>query len=387
MNDHPSAPATGKRRVLFPFVGDTVGGSHISALELVAGLDSDRFEPIVLVHRKGRLRSYLNGRGIAAEQAPDLGLGLFSKKTSRNILPAMTLAAPLLVGFLRRLRIDIVHTHDVRMHFHWGPAAKLVGASFVLHQRTVSRSRHNFSFRFADSILVASEYTRDHLPPVIAARVQVVRNPFRPPRSTEDRGLCRDRLLAAANKSSHAKTIIGYVANFMHHKRPLVFVEMAARLRDRFGDELFFPMFGETDRDETIRHQVSAKIAEYDLTSRCVFMEPRFPIEPWIMGCNVLVAPAVGEPHGRTLVEAMLCGTPVVAADDGGHKEIIRHRETGLLVPSDDAAAFAGAVAELHENPEMAKSIAVRAKATALTTYSVEAHVERVQSIYDSLPR
>ena len=98
------------------------------------------------------------------------------------------------------------------------------------------------------------------------------------------------------------------------------------------------------------------------------------------------MVPAVGDAFGRTLVEAMLCGTPVVAADDGGHREVIRHGETGLLVRADDAAAFAEGVAELFENPQMAKAIASTAKTTALTTYSVESHVERVQSIYDSLP-
>ena len=92
-------------------------------------------------------------------------------------------------------------------------------------------------------------------------------------------------------------------------------------------------MFGDTDRvrDKSLKHEVTRKIAEHGLASQCVLMGPRFPIEPWIMGCDMLVAPAVNETFGRTLVEAMLCGTPVVAADDGGHKEIIRHGETGTV--------------------------------------------------------
>ena len=388
MSDRASAPAIGVRRVLFPFVGDTVGGSHISALELVRALDASRFEPVVAVHREGKLRSFLEGRRMAAERAPKLGLDPFSGNWMQDVA-ATLLTVPRLARFLRGLRIDIVHTHDARMHFLWGPAAKLARARFVLHLRARVQSRIGISSRFADSILAISEYCRNQYPPVIAARAQVVLNPFRPPSSAEDRGLCRVRLLAAAKGSPQARSIVGYVANFMHRKRPLVFVEMAARLRARFGDEFFFPMFGETDgtRDETIKYRVNAKISEYGLSSRCVLMGAQFPIEPWIMGCDMLVAPAVKEPYGRTLVEAMLCGTPVVAADDGGHREIIRHGETGILVPADDAAAFAGAVAELHEQPGMANTIAAAAKATALTTYCVKTHVERVQSIYDSLPR
>ena len=385
MNERLSALA---RRVLFPFVGDRVGGSHISALELVEGLDPNRFEPIVTLHREGVLRSYLDCRDMAAEWAPGLGLDPFSGNRAQDAA-ATLLTIPRLVRFLRRLRIDIVHTHDARMHFLWGPAAKLAQARFVLHLRGSMQSRINISSRFADCILAVSEYCRDRYSTEIADRVRVIRNPFHPPCSSEDRELCRHRLLAVVNAPPQTMAVIGYVSNFLRRKRPLIFVEMAARLRDRFETELFFPMFGETDStpDKEVKHQVNAKISEYGLTSQCVLMGWRYPIEPWIMGCDVLVAPAVREPFGRTLIEAMLCGTPIVAADDGGHKEIIRHGETGLLVRADEAAAFAGAVAELYTQPRMAKAIAARAKTAALATYSVEAHVDKVQSIYDSLWR
>ena len=375
------------RRVLFPFVGDTVGGSHLSALELVDGLDPARFEPIVAVHRKGKLRSYLSDRGIACERAPEFGRDPLSGNWVQDVA-ATLMTVPRLVRFLRHSHIDIVHTHDARMHFLWGPAAKLARARFVLHLRARVQSRISVSSRFADSILAISEYCRQEFPPAVAIRAQVVLNPIRPRDLVGDREECRQRLLMAPNGSLQFKAVVGYVANFRHGKRPMIFVEMAARLRNRLGDGLFFPMFGEMDgvRDETIKHQVNAKIGQHDLTSHCVLMGARFPIEPWIMGCDVLVVPAVGDAFGRTLVEAMLCGTPVVAADDGGHREVIRHGETGLLVRADDAAAFAEGVAELLENPQMAKAIASTAKTTALTTYSVESHVERVQSIYDSLP-
>ena len=105
------------------------------------------------------------------------------------------------------------------------------------------------------------------------------------------------------------------------------------------------------------------------------------------MGLDVLVAPAMGEGFGRTLVEAMLCGTPVVAADDGGHREIIRHGETGFLVQPDNPEAFAVAVLDLLENPRLADAVATAAKEEALRKYSVEAHVEKVQAVYDAVLR
>ena len=196
-------------------------------------------------------------------------------------------------------------------------------------------------------------------------------------------------LLKAGNASPHTSAVVGYVANFMQRKRPVEFVEIAQRLRQRLGERMFFPMYGETDgtRDKRLKEEVVERIVKYDLTTQCRLMGPRFPIEPWMMGLDALVVPAVREPFGRTLVEAMLCGTPVVAADDGGHREIIRHGETGFLVQPDKPEAFADAVVDLLEDSELAAAIASAAKEEALQRFSVRAHVEQVQAVYESVLR
>jgi hypothetical protein len=49
-------------------------------------------------------------------------------------------------------------------------------------------------------------------------------------------------------------------------------------------------------------------------------MGSRMPIEPWLSGCDLLIAPAIDEPFGRTLVEAAMVGTPVIATDDHRHR-------------------------------------------------------------------
>ena len=60
-------PGSARRRVCFPFVGDSVGGSQISAAALIAGLRGSRYEPLVVVHRDGPLQDYLRQQDIAFE--------------------------------------------------------------------------------------------------------------------------------------------------------------------------------------------------------------------------------------------------------------------------------------------------------------------------------
>jgi glycosyltransferase involved in cell wall biosynthesis len=59
---------------------------------------------------------------------------------------------------------------------------------------------------------------------------------------------------------------------------------------------------------------------------------------------DVCVIPSHYEPFGLVAIEAMACGTPVVASDVGGLKFTVVPGETGLLVPPQDIPAFAEAI-------------------------------------------
>jgi glycosyltransferase involved in cell wall biosynthesis len=66
------------------------------------------------------------------------------------------------------------------------------------------------------------------------------------------------------------------------------------------------------------------------------------------------------------MMEAMAAGLPVVATAVGGVPELVRHRETGLLVSPGDVDSLAGAVAELLAAPAWAAALGARARDDAL---------------------
>ena len=61
-------------------------------------------------------------------------------------------------------------------------------------------------------------------------------------------------------------------------------------------------------------------------------------------GCDVLVLPSSSECFGLVQVEAMLCGTPVVATDIPGAREPVRVTGMGEIVPPRDTLALAQAI-------------------------------------------
>jgi glycosyltransferase involved in cell wall biosynthesis len=68
---------------------------------------------------------------------------------------------------------------------------------------------------------------------------------------------------------------------------------------------------------------------------------------------DILVHPALSEPFGRSIIEAMASGIPAVATRIGGMQESIEHEKTGLSVGPDDPAAVAQAVLRVMRDDEL----------------------------------
>ncbi|WP_118857720.1 glycosyltransferase family 4 protein [Sphingomonas mesophila] len=68
---------------------------------------------------------------------------------------------------------------------------------------------------------------------------------------------------------------------------------------------------------------------------------------------DVLLNPSVTEAFGNVTLEAMACGLPVVAASASGTTNLVRHGETGMLVPPKDVAAYADALEAYARDPEL----------------------------------
>jgi len=86
---------------------------------------------------------------------------------------------------------------------------------------------------------------------------------------------------------------------------------------------------------------------------------------------------------GGFLIEAMASGLPVAAADVGTARDIITHRETGLLVPARSAKALADAILKIYLDKVLASRLAARGRESVLEKYSAEAMARRIIGIYE----
>jgi glycosyltransferase involved in cell wall biosynthesis len=98
---------------------------------------------------------------------------------------------------------------------------------------------------------------------------------------------------------------------------------------------------------------------------------------------DVLVLPSFTEGFPQVLLEAMARGVPVAATAVGGVPRVVRDRVNGRIVAPGDAAAFAGAVAELLSDPAESTRLAAAGLATA-RGYTRTAQIESLNRFLDT---
>ena len=102
---------------------------------------------------------------------------------------------------------------------------------------------------------------------------------------------------------------------------------------------------------------------------------------------TVFVCPSEYEPLGIVNLEAMACGSAVVASDVGGIPEVVADGETGLLVPAGDEAALARAINALIRDPARAAEFGARGRQRAVAEFSWDRIAAQTAELYADLAR
>ena len=102
-------------------------------------------------------------------------------------------------------------------------------------------------------------------------------------------------------------------------------------------------------------------------------------------GADLFVWPAIGEPMGMAMLEAQGHGLPVVSARTRGVPDLVRHEETGLLVPEGDAGAFADAVEALLRAPERRRRMGRAARGRVAREHGFAAASDRIGELIETL--
>ncbi|WP_414561733.1 MULTISPECIES: glycosyltransferase family 4 protein [unclassified Anabaena] len=137
-------------------------------------------------------------------------------------------------------------------------------------------------------------------------------------------------------------------------------------------------LFGEQDYVQKLHQQV----AIMGLENRVKFLGFRSDIPQLMTACDLVAHTSTSpEPFGRVIVEAMLCGTPVVAAKAGGAVELVEHGSNGFLVTPGEPQELVQVIYTCLQETEITATIAKNAQAIARQRFDVTAINQQIASL------
>ncbi len=369
--------------ICVPFAGDRLGGSHVSLRGLLDALPDGLFRIIVIPEvADGRISEYFS----EYEQVEDPSAVKEAFEVGRSFgIGSAVRTLPRIFGrarLLRELGADIVHTNDGRSHASWALAAKLAGSRIVWHHRGDPDARGTSLLApiLADQIIAVSEYSLPRRRWGKLGKARVIHSPFDVEVSV-DRAKMRQRLLAELGCPNDA-IICSYFGQYIVRKRPTAFIDAVAELERISERPVVGVMFGEPE-DAKLHSEMQERL-DGASSPPVRLMGYREPGHQWIAACDALLVTALNEPLGRTLVEAMLVGTPVIATRSGGNAEALAPG-CGIIVLPDDPHAMAAAALELIEAPERCEALTRRARRMAEGRFASAHHVQQVCEVYREL--
>lgn len=158
----------------------------------------------------------------------------------------------------------------------------------------------------------------------------------------------------------------------------------AARLLTARGLKFTLRLVGDPDPDN-VAAVPKAKLQRWHDEGVVEWLGTRKDINAIWAASHVAVLPSYREGLPKALLEAAACGRPMVAADTPGCRRIVRHGETGLLVPPRDGAALANAIAALIEDPALAQRMGAQARMDTIEYYTSARVIEKTLGVYQRI--
>ena len=279
-----------------------------------------------------------------------------------------------LLHFVRRVRPTILHTHLVHADFHGLPAGRLARVPVLVS------TKHGFNpFRgsrvFAAADRAVGRLADEHiaisagLARYLAESEGFDEGEFEVVHYGIEPGPTPSPLPGAPRLA-----IVGRLIPIKGHD---VLLRALANVRDDVP-EVTLEIAGEGPLEPELR----ASAARLGLDESVSFLGRVAPAAPVFERAEVVVVPSFGEGFGMVALEAMERGRPVIACAVGGLPEIVSDGRTGLLVPTGDAEALAGAIRDVATDRARAAAMGAAGRARALEEFSQVRCTDRIEELY-----
>lgn len=375
-----------KKKILVIDPVDFVGGAELFNIDFLKKVNLDKFEVVLLTSGQ---EDYLKKLKKVSVKVLKFKFGRM-KKWRFKALKNLWQAVKMVKRTVKEEKIDLIHTNSIRAHIVGAVAAFLTRKKliWVIHDFTFPKFFVRRLIRVPQKILISSEavkkFTENQVPKKYWSKLVLVPN-----------GVDLEKIEKMAFKATLREELnlgpkvklVGMVGRIDWWKGQDSFIRAAAKVLAKLPQTRFL-IVGEASEHDEKTAQFKKKLEElqrdFDLGREVYFMGFKPNVWNVIKEFDVLVhASTEPEPFGRVVLEGMAVGTPVVASNLGGPKEIIIHKFNGLLVNPKDIDEMVRAIASVLENKDLAEKLKENGVRTIKRKYTLGKVVRSIEQVYE----
>ncbi|OQA56611.1 MAG: putative glycosyltransferase EpsD [Candidatus Omnitrophica bacterium ADurb.Bin277] len=340
-----------KIRLLFVITKLELGGAQTQLLSLVRHLDKSLYDLFLFTASTGELME-------EALSIPHVSV-YRSKWLERPIHPVKDFfALRELTLFIKKNRIDLVHTHSSKAGILGRWAARQAGVRGIFHTvhgwsfndfqaiylRQFYMGLERMTAKMTDRIIVVSGHDkRKGLALRIGDKSRYMIIPYGIERAAFGLG---DRSLRGELGIDDETFLVGTVACFKPQKAPEDFIKLAV-LISRNIPRAKFLMVG----DGVLKNKIERLILKTGLKSKVILTGWRRDIPKILSAMDLFVLTSLWEGLPIAVLEAMKSRIPVLATDTGGISEVISDGETGFLAACHDVPSMLEKALAIFRDP------------------------------------
>ena len=278
------------------------------------------------------------------------------------------------------------------IHAHYATHPALV--AWIIHQLTdipysmtvhahdifVRTAMLNTKIQTATFVAAISEFNREYLADLLGTwvrdKIHIVHC-----------GILPDNYLPSTNFLESGKPIeIINIGSLQPYKGQQYLIDACAHLRD-WGIPFQCRIIGEGEE----RRNLEQLIVNHHLEAQVQLLgaKTQEEVAALLPTAHCYIQPSIITPSGKmegipvSIMEALACELPVIATQLSGIPELVRPNESGHLVPPGDALALASTIAQVHQNYEAAKQMAVNGRRLVLQEFELKNNAHRLSELLD----
>ena len=375
-----------------PFVlPDFLGGSQKSLLDIMDSMNNKNNKIILATPGEGMLSQVASEKNIEIinfmlPSFINTRISIFSKNYFNycaaliNVLNLL-IAALSIYKLIRKNKPDIIHSNQMLISIPAGIASKVLKVPCLWHIRE-NPSKHISRFilkfysfigtKFSSKIIVNSAYTASFFSNTnLRHKINIVPIGI---------NLNKNTSLTIQNKTNQVKniSIFGRIIPMKGHNSLI----KSLNLLDIELDYKLF-IYGNYESDNDYYLSLKKLIENLNLASKINFLGFVSDVTKAVAKSDLIISASLeAESFGRTLIEGMAMGKPIIATDVGAHSEIIDDGINGFLVKAGDTKALSKKIKMILNDEELALRLGSNGKHKYDKYYTRDIYKKNIENIY-----